>query len=124
MTVFDTNILIGALHGNKAAEAAIETYNDRGAAITILNKYELVRGAKPLEEPIISDFLLRFKLYGLDDAALDEAVAIYGSIKSRRTKINEFDILIAGIAAANNEMLVTADTDFSGMGKHIVLIDL
>ncbi|MGI0134480.1 MAG: type II toxin-antitoxin system VapC family toxin [Candidatus Micrarchaeaceae archaeon] len=124
MAVFDTNILIGALHGNKKAERAIEAHKASGAAITILNKYELVRGAKPQDEDIIANFIARFRLYTLDDIGVAESARIYKELRSKGLKINEFDVIIAGIAAANNEILITADNDFEGIGKNIVVVDL
>ena len=49
-------------------------------------------------------------LLPLDVAALDVSAAIYQDLRSKGTLLEDADILIAGIAIANNAVLVTRNT--------------
>ena len=55
--------------------------------------------------------------------AVNEAVKAYKKLKEKGKMVNELDVLIAGIAAANNETLITKDKQFvnSKSAKIIVL---
>ncbi len=113
MVIFDTNLLIDALSGESKAIKAIEAYKGReSAAITILSKYELLRGRKFSEQNTLDELLSNLNVYGLNDAEIDVSADVYRSLKEKGKLMDEFDILIAGIAIANNEKLVTSDTGF------------
>ncbi len=43
---------------------------------------------------------------------MNKAVNLYSKLKEKGKKVNELDVLIAGVAAANNELLITRDKDF------------
>lgn len=51
-------------------------------------------------------------LYPFDLKASLWAIRIYGELKSKGIMINELDILIASIALARGEILITMDNDF------------
>ena len=50
-------------------------------------------------------------------------MSTYKKLKTKGKIVNELDILIAGIAVANNETLITEDKDFLNFGitKIVVL---
>jgi predicted nucleic acid-binding protein len=54
--------------------------------------------------------------------ALDETVKVYKNLKGKGKLINELDVMIAGIAAANNETLVTKDKDFSNLESNKIIV--
>jgi predicted nucleic acid-binding protein len=49
-------------------------------------------------------------------------VKIYEKLKTKGCLINEFDMIIAGIAAANDEILITRDQDFSKLESPKIII--
>ena len=51
-------------------------------------------------------------LYDFGDNAVNETVKAYKKLKEKGKMVNELDVLIVGIAAANNETLITKDKDF------------
>ena len=118
MVIFDTNILIDALSGQEKAIKVIESYKGKeSAAITILSKYELLRGKKFSEQQTMDDMIGGLNVYGLGEREIGECASIYRVLKAGGKLVDEFDILIAGIAVANNEKLVTNDADFKEIKK-------
>jgi len=123
MVIFDSNIIIDFSHGNEEAAKVIQSYKDKEkAAITVLNKYELLKG-RNLDELKIMALINRFKIYDLDNAAIEEASKIYKELSRKGKIVKEFDIFIASIAIANNETLVTKDKrDFQNIESNLIKI--
>lgn len=118
MVVFDTNLLIDALSGQKKAIEAIGSYKGKeSAAITVLSKYELLRGKKFSEQQTMDAMIGDLNVYGLGEQEVEESVGIYRALKAQGKMIDELDILIAGIAIARKEKLVTNDTGFKEIKK-------
>jgi tRNA(fMet)-specific endonuclease VapC len=116
MVIFDTSLLIDALRGEKVAIDIIKSYKDKEeAAITIINKYELMKGKKFLDDKVIDLFISSLKIYYLGEEEAAEAIMIHKELTKQGKMINELDILIAGIAVANNELLVARDGDFGNI---------
>ncbi len=122
MVVFDTNIILSAVHGDRWAIELMESYGGEAAAVTIFNKYEMLRGFDPEEEKVLLEVLERLIVYSFGDKELDQAVKLYTKVFSERRRVDEFDLLIAAIALANNETLVTNDEDFKVFGSDKILI--
>ncbi|HUC38774.1 MAG TPA: type II toxin-antitoxin system VapC family toxin [Candidatus Acidoferrum sp.] len=126
MVVFDTNLLIDALSGQKDAIETIKSYKGKeNAAITIIGEYELLKGKKFSEQQSIDDMLRDLNVYALGEREIEKSAEIYRNLKNEGKLIDEFDILIAGIAIANNEKLVTNDTAFKEikkLGYHNVIV--
>ena len=124
MVILDTSILISALKGDSKAIAAIESYKGKEQmGITVMNKYELMRGAGFLEAGIIDALISSMLVYDLNDSGTSAAVEVYASLKKKGRMINEFDVLIAGIALANEQAIVTMDGDFQKVsGLSVVLV--
>lgn len=115
MAVFDTGVLISALAGEAWAEEALEMYSDSGLATTSVNKYELLKGRNfrtEKENRVIGHLLDSLSIRELDDSAVSRAAQLFDELKERGKMIDEFDILIAAIAIANNETLVVSDRHF------------
>ncbi len=116
--IFDTTLLIDALSKDQKAINAIESYKGKeNAAITILNKYELLRGRKFSEQQTLGKLMDGLNLYGIGNGEIVTSAEIYRALRTKGKLINEFDILIAGITVANNEKLVTNDKDFKEIKK-------
>jgi len=113
MVVFDSSLLIDALRKKKEALDLIDHYSEKERlAITIISKYEILRGAKEKNMNLINGLLSRFFIYDFEDSSLMEAVRIYRKLQAKGKIVSELDVLVAGIAAINNETLITRDKDF------------
>ncbi|MDE1823556.1 MAG: type II toxin-antitoxin system VapC family toxin [Candidatus Micrarchaeota archaeon] len=114
MVVFDTDILIDAINGKKRALDVMDEYDARHEriALTVLNKYELLKGRQFTRKEFIDDFISEMKVYDLKNRDLDLASSIYKELEDHGSMIEEIDILIAAIALSNGEGLVTFDRHF------------
>ena len=116
MVVLDTSVVIDALHGNSRVIDAINAYVEDGKlSITVLNQYELQRGLVPQDEEEkerLHEFLSAMVIHGFGEKEIDYSAEIYMKLKERGKLINELDIIIAGIALANKQRLLTLDRDF------------
>ena len=113
MVVIDTSIIIDAARRKKAAIDLIASYSGKEPiAITVITKYELLRGATEKDTAFIANLIENFIVYNFEDSAVNEVVKAYKKLEAKGKMINELDLIIAGIAAANNETLVTKDRDF------------
>jgi predicted nucleic acid-binding protein len=113
MVVFDSSLVIDALKKKKAARDLIASNAEKERiAITIISKYEILRGTDQKDLNLVTEWLNQFVVYNVDDNALEEIVKAYKKLADKGKLINELDILIAGIASANNEILITTDKDF------------
>ncbi len=118
MAIFDTGVLISALAGEAWAEEALEIYSKTGLATTSVNKYELLKGRSyrtEKENSTISRLLENLSIFNLDDMAVSRAAQLFDELKQIGKMIDEFDILIAAISIANNEILVVSDKHFDSI---------
>ncbi|EQD30897.1 protein containing PilT protein [mine drainage metagenome] len=128
MAVFDTNIIIDYLRGKERAAMIINEYGMDGIAITAVTGYELIKGYVGVtEETKLNELFNRIKIYPLDSVAMKLAGKLYRELKGTGKPKKEADLLIAGIAIANGETLVTDDRkDFSElagvMGNSLVIL--
>ena len=123
MVVFDTSVMVDASKKRKYALDLIASYlGKEQIAITIITKYEMLRGAPEQDLEFISNMLSRFLILDFGNDAADETVAIYKKLGENGTLIYELDIIIAGIAAANNETLITKDKDFLHLESNSITV--
>ena len=102
--VFDSNILIDYLQGEKRAEAEIEKYSD--PLVSIITWIELLVGSRNSEEEKkIRKFLQMFSAIGLSKEVAEEAVNIR---KTNRIRLP--DAIIWATARTQNCLLVTRNT--------------
>ncbi len=70
------------------------------------------------EEKVVRAFARQVVLLGLDVGAAEEASEIMGALLRIGKPVNALDVLIAGIAVANNaKRIVTSDEDFEAIGE-------
>ena len=123
MVILDTSILIDLSRKQKYAIDLIASYQDKEQiATTIITQYEMLRGTPEPYLPYITNLLNRFIILDFGNGALTEAVKIYRELKEKGALINELDIIIAAIAAANNQTLITKDTDLQTLNNNKITI--
>lgn len=113
MVVFDSSIIIEALRQKKTVLDLIESYSAKEPiALTVISEYEILRGTNEKNASLVSDLLNHFVIYDFEARAVTEVVKAYKKLKMNGKMVNELDLLIVGIVAANNETLITRDRDF------------
>ncbi|AKA49543.1 hypothetical protein IX51_11045 [uncultured archaeon] len=122
VTVLDTNILIGLAHGQKNVVAALNDVLDETPAITVINKYEFLRGIliSNLQEgkkEVQMSFLNQLEVYDFTSRTAGYCADIYTKLRANGKLINELDVIILGICAENRVRLITNDQDFKGVDK-------
>ena len=123
MVILDTSLMVDVSRKKKYALDLIASYQGKEQiATTIITQYELLRGAPQQYVNYIVELLQRFIILDFEAAALDETVKIYQKLKEKGTLINELDIMIAGIAAANNQTLITKDNDFQNLENQKIVV--
>ncbi len=123
MIIFDTNVIIEYLKGNKQIIEIInecKSKNDMG--ITFITEYELLKYITKNKE-IIYDFLNNVTIIQLDNDSIIFSAEIFNELKNEGKMINENDILIAGMSLKSNNVLITMDSDFKNIdNKNIKII--
>jgi len=123
MVIFDTSLMVDASRKRKYALDLIATYSEKERlATTIITKYEMLRGAPEQYIELVSNLLNRFVILDFGNGALDATVKVYKNLRGRGKLINELDVMIAGIAAANNETLITRDKDFLNFESNKIIV--
>lgn len=91
---------------------------------TIINHYELLKGAESGEEQTaVANVLSNLRIHALDSASVTESSVIFKMLKKRGKAIPEQDILIAGLAISKKEQLITRDRHFKEIiGLELILI--
>jgi tRNA(fMet)-specific endonuclease VapC len=119
MLVFDTTILIDALHRKEAALRKIVDLEETEETIctTQINALELYKGAYlPIksDEDIqkVKKLLDAFVILHINDDTYEWFAALSAKLKSRGESTNDFDELIAAIAMANGAAIVSKDSHF------------
>jgi predicted nucleic acid-binding protein len=101
--LFDTNILIDYLSGNRAAKKEFSLYADK--AISIITWMEVQIGADAPDQPAIDLFLSKFVVLPLDKEVSARAVAL-----RRDNRIKLPDAIIWATAQVENRILVTRNS--------------
>ncbi len=125
MVCLDTSIIIDFLKGRENAVSTIASYssNPEGLSTTSITVYELLKYKNLKEKEKMLMFVSRLKIHNFDMVSAGIASDNYLSLKEKGSLIKEFDILIAGIAKANNEIVLTSDRDFETIGSdHIRIV--
>ncbi len=131
MTCLDTTFLIELLRGSERARRKYEELlqisserNEQEAQLctTIINAYELAKGAMLTKDParnlqLVHDLLSELLILELDLPSVNLASELYSSLSSKGNLIGEFDILIASICISHGQKLLTNDGDFASVSR-------
>lgn len=117
--ILDTNALVALLKGVPEANEALRRLeeDDDQIATTIISAYELLRGAYLSSNPEknlaeVQELLSNLQILDLNLQACEEAAKIYRDLRKKGRLIGEYDVLIAGIAKALAETVLTRDAHF------------
>lgn len=115
MTVFDTNFFVSLLR-DRAGTLKAEADMVEHPKTTTINVYELYYGARRSMNPETSilkvDSLLKsIDILGFDKPAALKAADIQAELMDSGRPVNILDVLIAGIVMANNEEILTRDSE-------------
>ena len=123
MALIDTSIVIDFLAGEEKIVAAVHAVAKKGAIrTTVITEYELLKHRNGLQREIAEKFLSVITVYPFDRASAKQAALLFEKLLKNGTMINENDLLIAGIALANNEILLTRDKKFAFLKEESIQI--
>ncbi|HEX7880294.1 MAG TPA: type II toxin-antitoxin system VapC family toxin, partial [Candidatus Eisenbacteria bacterium] len=105
----DTDVLIDFLHGVEPGAGRIAAELETGQLrTTVVSRVELLAGARsPRQETVIRELLAAVPSLPLDDAAAEHAGRVRRELDAAGSAIGLGDCLIAGIALANQAILLT-----------------
>ncbi len=110
--------MIEILGNNASIESKLEEIGERVATTTV-NKYELLKGPRAGKTNALVETMV---IYDFDSVSAERSGKIFKELRDKGRMINEFDILIASIAMAHDELLVTRDSDFKKIGNLKVVV--
>jgi tRNA(fMet)-specific endonuclease VapC len=121
MTLIDTSVIIDFIAGNEKIVSLIRELADtEEIKTTSITEYELLKHKSNLKRQLAEEFLSEITVYPFDGAAAKEAAMLFKELQDAGKMINENDLLIAGIALAHDEVLLTRDQKLAKIGKDII----
>jgi len=118
LVCLDTSFLIALLRRDPKAEAKLESFVQNGERITTtpICVCELFAGAyktKKRESEIrrVKEFLSRMELLEFSTQACERFGRVRNELDSAGTPIGDFDIMIAAIALAHDQAVLTGDVE-------------
>ena len=119
MVVIDTNVIIDFLEGKEAVAAVLERFPKDELVTTFVNKYELLKYKR---SDAIQAAIKNLIIYQSNDVALKAAANAYHKLRSKGIAMSDSDLLIFGVCAANDELLITQDKAFGKLQSSLVRI--
>ena len=116
MVFVDTNVIIDLIAGDKHIVSLLNNLaENEEIKTTTITEYELLKHKNKLKKQLAEDFLSEVTVYSFDRAAARKSALLFGRLKESGKLINENNLLIAGIALVNNEVLLTRDQKFGNI---------
>ncbi|HLF54632.1 MAG TPA: type II toxin-antitoxin system VapC family toxin [Candidatus Nanoarchaeia archaeon] len=114
MYVLDSNALIEFLEDGPRASKVLSVVGDEPLVTTSISMHEVLAGSMSDKSRfILENIFSSMRVLEHDAQAARLSAAIEREQYRMGAKINDADILIAGICKANNAELVTLDSDFT-----------
>ena len=118
MTFLDTSIIIDFLAGDQRIVAIVEgILNKEDVKTTTITEYELLRHKTKKKKQAAERFLSGVIVCSFDRDAAKKAAVLFQELQNAGRMVNENDLLIAGIALAHDEVLLTRDQKLASIGK-------
>lgn len=118
MTFLDTSVIIDFLAGDQKIIAIVkEILSKEDVKTTAITEYELLRHKTKIKKQAAARFLSGVMVSSFDRDAAKKAAELFQELQAAGRMINENDLLIAGIALAYDEVLLTRDQKLASIGK-------
>ena len=118
MTFLDTSVIIDFLAGDQKIVAIVkEIFNKEDVKTTTITEYELLRHKTKIKKRAAERFLSGVVVCSFDREAAKNAAILFEDLQDSGRMVNENDLLIAGIALAHDEVLLTRDQKLARIGK-------
>ena len=119
MTLLDTSVIIDFLAGDQKIGSIIkEILATESVKTTTITEYELLRHRSKIRKQAAEMFLSGATVCSFDRAAAKKAAQLFEELQTDGRMVNENDLLIAGIALANDEVLLTRDQKLAAIQKN------
>ncbi len=122
MVCLDTSAIIAMLEGDQKVKDALVSAYSSPLTTTSITEYELLKHSNLIKRDVAERILVEFEIYHFGRRAAHESAKIFESLRAKGKMINENDILIAGIARANNDLLITKDRGFKNIDSDMIMI--
>ena len=123
MTLLDTSVIIAFLRGDEKIVALIkEASLKNNLKTTTITEYELLKYKDEIGKNAAEKFLSHTTIIPFDRAAAQKAAVLFQELQDAGQMINENDLLIAGVALTQNEVLLTRDKKLAKLHKHNIKI--
>jgi tRNA(fMet)-specific endonuclease VapC len=122
VTLLDTSVIIAFLAGDQKIITSIQKIPKETLKTTTISEYELLRHRAKIKKRAAEKFLSAVTVCAFDRAAARNAALLFEELQYAGKMINENDLLIAGIAIANNEILLTRDKKLANINKENIKI--
>lgn len=126
--LLDTSFLVDLLAGRPEAKSLSAELDSEGHALRIPTPvlFELWQGAirsskSELEKSRVEDLLLAFEVAPLGVAEAQAAGNIQAARAGRGRPLGTVDVLVAGIAAARGEAVVTGDAGLASLAPEVTV---
>jgi len=122
--LLDTDFLVELLYGNAHAASVAEEISS--PKTTIINVFELYYGAEKASNPKealkeVEELVDAIEVLSFDLRSAREASKIHAALDKRGKVIGILDTLIAAIAIANNEEILTRNIEHFSRVKGLIL---
>jgi tRNA(fMet)-specific endonuclease VapC len=118
VTFLDTSVIIDFLAGDqRIVDIVKEILNKEEVKTTTITEYELLRHKTKIKKQAAERFLSGVTVCSFDREAAKKAAILFEELQDSGRMVNENDLLIAGIALAHDEVLLTRDQKLAKIGK-------
>jgi predicted nucleic acid-binding protein len=122
VTFLDTSVIIDFLAGDQKIVAIVkEIFNKEDIKTTTITEYELLRHKTKIRKRAAERFLSGAIVCSFDREAAKKAAVLFQELQAVGRMVNENDLLIAGIALAHDEVLLTRDPKLASIGKDKII---
>jgi predicted nucleic acid-binding protein len=118
VTLIDTSVIIDYLSGDQKIITLIkQILAKEEVKTTTISEYELLRHKARIRKQAAERFLSGATVYSFDREAAQAAATLFQELQETGKMVNENDLLIAGIALAYGEILLTRDQKLASISK-------
>jgi tRNA(fMet)-specific endonuclease VapC len=128
-SLIDTDILSLFFRNHPKVVANFTTYlnNYSYLNISIITYYEILSGLKHRDSQNkltnFLEFISYHQVFPLTQESVSKSAEIYAQLRQKGTPIDDIDLLIAGVAIANNLVLITHNTKHFQRIEELIIED-